>query len=269
MLKKTNMDSSPDLSLKLRRGSSDSRDSFYMDFAQGIDSDIEELTTISAVPLPPPPPPPPIPPPLSPPPPSIQFDPAPPIPLEPKIIEHSQEHGNLELFEVIDIIQEEGSEEVEDYEKMLKRQRVESPFTVEAIFPEQLLMERQGSCADEDEEETNTSVTVIPIKNKISSSSSSSISSSHNELIIDDKDQDNQESNDNPPTPPPPLSPPKHLDFYSKEMRQRNFNRDSIDSINAIDFKIDDENRDDSSPTDSVPPAPTPPPLPPLSLEKR
>jgi hypothetical protein len=35
------MDSSPDLSLKLRRGSSDSRDSFYMDFAQGIDSDIE------------------------------------------------------------------------------------------------------------------------------------------------------------------------------------------------------------------------------------
>lgn len=39
------MDSSPDLSLKLRRGSSDSRDSFYMDFAQGIDSDIEEVTT--------------------------------------------------------------------------------------------------------------------------------------------------------------------------------------------------------------------------------
>ncbi|XP_072159404.1 proton channel OtopLc isoform X2 [Bemisia tabaci] len=36
-------DSSPDLSLKLRRGSSDSRDSFYMDFAQGIDSDIEEV----------------------------------------------------------------------------------------------------------------------------------------------------------------------------------------------------------------------------------
>lgn len=40
------MDSSPDLSLKLRRGSSDSRDSFYMDFAQGIDSDIEEVDTI-------------------------------------------------------------------------------------------------------------------------------------------------------------------------------------------------------------------------------
>lgn len=37
------MDSSPDLTLKLRRGSSDSRDSFYMDFAQGIDSDIEEV----------------------------------------------------------------------------------------------------------------------------------------------------------------------------------------------------------------------------------
>ncbi|XP_065091311.1 proton channel OtopLc [Ochlerotatus camptorhynchus] len=39
------MDSSPDLSLKLRRGSSDSRDSFYMDFAQGIDSDIEDVVT--------------------------------------------------------------------------------------------------------------------------------------------------------------------------------------------------------------------------------
>lgn len=37
------MDSSPDLSLKLRRGSNDSRDSYYMDFAQGIDSDIEEV----------------------------------------------------------------------------------------------------------------------------------------------------------------------------------------------------------------------------------
>lgn len=42
------MDSSPDLSLKLRRGSNDSRDSYYMDFAQGIDSDIEEVTTIAS-----------------------------------------------------------------------------------------------------------------------------------------------------------------------------------------------------------------------------
>ncbi|KAL4713533.1 hypothetical protein ACJJTC_007771 [Scirpophaga incertulas] len=40
---------SPDLSLKLRRGSSDSRESFYMDFAQGIDSDIEEVTTIERI----------------------------------------------------------------------------------------------------------------------------------------------------------------------------------------------------------------------------
>ncbi|XP_058814123.1 proton channel OtopLc isoform X1 [Topomyia yanbarensis] len=49
------MDSSPDLSLKLRRGSSDSRDSFYMDFAQGIDSDIEDVTCASggAISLPP------------------------------------------------------------------------------------------------------------------------------------------------------------------------------------------------------------------------
>jgi len=46
------MDSSPDLSLKLRRGSSDSRDSFYMDFAQGIDSDIEEVATTASGPLP-------------------------------------------------------------------------------------------------------------------------------------------------------------------------------------------------------------------------
>jgi hypothetical protein len=42
-------DSSPDLSLKLRRGSSDSRDSFYMDFAQGIDSDIEDVATTSGL----------------------------------------------------------------------------------------------------------------------------------------------------------------------------------------------------------------------------
>uniref|UniRef100_T1IC16 Uncharacterized protein n=1 Tax=Rhodnius prolixus TaxID=13249 RepID=T1IC16_RHOPR len=41
-------DSSPDLSLKLRRGSSDSRDSFYMDFAQGIDSDIEEVAATTS-----------------------------------------------------------------------------------------------------------------------------------------------------------------------------------------------------------------------------
>lgn len=41
-------DSSPDLSLKLRRGSSDSRDSFYMDFDKGIDSDIEEIASHSA-----------------------------------------------------------------------------------------------------------------------------------------------------------------------------------------------------------------------------
>lgn len=40
-------DSSPDLSLKLRRGSSDSRDSFYMDFDKGIDSDIEEIEATS------------------------------------------------------------------------------------------------------------------------------------------------------------------------------------------------------------------------------
>lgn len=40
-------DSSPDLSLKLGRGSSGSRDSFYMDFAQGIDSDIEEITVVA------------------------------------------------------------------------------------------------------------------------------------------------------------------------------------------------------------------------------
>lgn len=44
-------DSSPDLSLKLRRGSSDSRDSFYMDFDKGIDSDIDDMATTSAADL--------------------------------------------------------------------------------------------------------------------------------------------------------------------------------------------------------------------------
>ncbi|XP_058063446.1 proton channel OtopLc [Anopheles bellator] len=42
------MDSSPDLSLKLRRGSSDSRESYYMDFAQGIDSDIDDVVTMAS-----------------------------------------------------------------------------------------------------------------------------------------------------------------------------------------------------------------------------
>ncbi|KAK8402430.1 hypothetical protein O3P69_000680 [Scylla paramamosain] len=35
---------SSNLSLKLRTGSSDSRDSFYLDLDRGIDSDIEELS---------------------------------------------------------------------------------------------------------------------------------------------------------------------------------------------------------------------------------
>ena len=37
--------SSVNLSLKLRRGSSDSRESYYMDFDKGIDSDIEEVSS--------------------------------------------------------------------------------------------------------------------------------------------------------------------------------------------------------------------------------
>lgn len=37
--------SSANLSLKLRHGSSDSRESFYMDFDRGIDSDIEEVSS--------------------------------------------------------------------------------------------------------------------------------------------------------------------------------------------------------------------------------
>ncbi|KAG7177763.1 Proton channel OtopLc-like 2 [Homarus americanus] len=37
--------SSANLSFKLRRGSSDSRESFYMDFDRGIDSDIEEVSS--------------------------------------------------------------------------------------------------------------------------------------------------------------------------------------------------------------------------------
>lgn len=41
--------SSNELSLKLRRGSSDSRDSFYMDFDQGIDSDIEQMSSSATV----------------------------------------------------------------------------------------------------------------------------------------------------------------------------------------------------------------------------
>jgi hypothetical protein len=64
-------------------------------------------------------------------------------------------------------------------------------------------------------------------------------------------------------------SPPRQLEFYFNE-RQMQADSDSIDSINAIDCKIDDDNRESESPTDSMPPAPTPPPLDPLTLlEKR
>ncbi|XP_070502371.1 proton channel OtopLc isoform X2 [Chironomus tepperi] len=59
-------------------------------------------------------------------------------------------------------------------------------------------------------------------------------------------------------------SPPRKLEFHIDE-RQRQVDSDSIDSINPMDCKIDDDNRD-SSPTDSMPPAPTPPPLEPLTL---
>lgn len=296
--KTSTMDSSPDLSVKLRRGSSDSRDSFYMGFAQGIDSDIEEVTTIQNNP-----PPPPLPLALDEPP--IEMPPAPVEvgPSEPEDVEGLPESNDI-------VCEEQGLDEVIAEEQVEVPEETSLPiepslFLIEQIPPPPFLF-------DEDEDETNTSVTVIQSKNKTPSSSSSSISSALNELMPDDVNKSftqqvespnsrtqsieaeivtkSPSSHKSPPSqksqpsykspqsikspqsrksPISQKSPPKKLNLQ-KELKHRNFDSDSIDSINAMDCKIDDDNRDDSSPTDSMPPAPTPPPLGfPLSLEKR
>lgn len=259
------MDSSPDLSVKLRRGSSDSRDSFYMGFAQGIDSDIEEVTTVQHNPPPPP---------LYPAPeePPIEI----PVPVEP--LSEPEELARLPS-DVIEECEEERLREVITEQEAASE---ESPLPIELsqVFFDQI--PPPPHLLDEDEDETNTSVTVIQSKNKTPSSSSSSISSALNELALDDASKSQSqpvespkattqsvEAEITPSSPPSHKSPPKRLNLQ-RESRVRNFDSDSIDSINAIDCKIDDDNRDDSSPTDSMPPAPTPPPLGfPLSLEKR
>lgn len=99
-----------------------------------------------------------------------------------------------------------------------------------------------------------------PSKKSNSSKKSPSISS------LSQKSQHSHKSS--PKSHQQAKSPPRKLEFHIDE-RQRQMDSDSFDSINAIDCKIDDDNRD-SSPTDSMPPAPTPPPLEPLTLlEKR
>lgn len=291
------MDSSPDLSVKLRRGSSDSRDNFYMGFAQGIDSDIEEVTTIQTVPSPPP---------------DFPAPEEPPIDLPLETDDKREEEEVKEMTEVVVVTAEEELEQLPDEEKI--EEKIEE-------FPIPPAPQFQPSI-DEDEDETITSVTVIaPTKYKSPSSSSSSISSTENELNDVDESRNKSPpkltdlSLPSPPiSPPPPLqfienpsspqqsiksppskkshsssrkspsssslashkspphsqksvsiqkSPPKKLDLHRNDS-------DSLDSINAIDCKIDDDNRDDSSPTDSMPPIPTPPPLEPLTLlEKR
>lgn len=246
------MDSSPDLSVKLRRGSSDSRDSFYMGFAQGIDSDIEEVTTVQNVPPPPPP----------------QYQEPEELPIEVPTEES--------LSETVPC---------EEQQSTADEPEVISEELAYPLEPAQLLIEQippPPPLPDDDEDETNTSITVIQSKHKTPSSSSSSISSALNELAADEGNQTVVQPIDSPKprqqsveaeivsnSPSSHKSPPRRLHLH-KESRPRNFDSDSIDSINAIDCKIDDDNRDDSSPTDSMPPAPTPPPLEHvLSLEKR
>lgn len=257
------MDSSPDLSVKLRRGSSDSRDSFYMGFAQGIDSDIEEVTTVQSNP-----------------PPLYPAPEEPPIEI-PLSVEYSSEPDELGGLPIEVECEEQFSEEV-PAEPEEPSEGTSLPIELSQVFFEQI--PPPPFLPDEDEDETNTSVTVIQSKNKSPSSSSSSISSALNELAPDDASKSLSHPLESPKphtqsieaeivsasaSPPSHKSPPKQLNLY-RESRGRNFDSDSIDSINAMDCKIDDDNRDDSSPTDSMPPAPTPPPLGfPLSLEKR
>lgn len=258
------MDSSPDLSVKLRRGSSDSRDSFYMGFAQGIDSDIEEVTTVQHVPPPPPLYPAPEEPPIE-------------IPVSVEPLSEQEELARLPADDTAECEEERLEEVIAEQEAS---EEGEHPIEISQVFFDQI--PPPPLFPDEDEDETNTSVTVIQSKNKTPSSSSSSISSALNELALDDASKSHQQSIESPKSqtqsveaevaltsPPTHKSPPKRLNLQ-RESRVRNFDSDSIDSINAIDSKIDDDNRDDSSPTDSMPPAPTPPPLGfPLSLEKR
>jgi hypothetical protein len=298
------MDSSPDLSVKLRRGSSDSRDSFYMGFAQGIDSDIEEVTTVQNVPAPPPPPPiypdreepsiypEPVEPPLYPDPeePPLYPDPEePPIDIPPPVIDEPSASEEL----VVILVPEGEKIECEQQEIEEVVTPVEEPeeFLIEQIPPPPLLPD------EEEDEKTNTSVTVIQSKNKPPSSSSSSISSALNELAADEpkslshpvespksctQSVEAEIATASPPSqkssshksiksPSSHKSPPKRLNLHrdTPPTRHKNFDSDSNDSI-AMDCKIDDDNRDDSSPTDSMPQHPTPPPLVfPLSLEKR
>lgn len=268
------MDSSPDLSVKLRRGSSDSN-GFYMGF-EGIDSDIEEVTTVQSNPPPPPYPAPEerpidIPPPIESTPPAGEASPS----------EPEEFVGLLDDSERL-VFDEQRFEEV-----------IQTPLPIE---PSQLLIEQipppPAMFDGDDDDETNTSVTVIQTKHKTPSSSSSSISSGLNELMADDVNKSLSHTVDSPKSrtqsveaeiaspsshkspsshrsPPSHKSPPKKLNLY-KDTPRKNFDSDSIDSINAMDCKIDDDNRDDSSPTDSMPPAPTPPPLENvLSLEAR
>lgn len=259
------MDSSPDLSVKLRRGSSDSRDSFYMGFAQGIDSDIEEVTTVQSNPPPPPLYPAPEEPPIE-------------IPVSVEPLSEPDELARLPGDDTVKCEEERLEEVISEQEEASEENAL--PIELSQVFFDQI--PPPPVLIDEDEDETNTSVTVIQTKNKTPSSSSSSISSALNELALDDATKSQSQPVESPrantqsieaeiapASPHSYKSPPRRLNLQ-KESRVRNFDSDSIDSINAIDCKIDDDNRDDSSPTDSMPPAPTPPPLGfPLSLEKR
>jgi hypothetical protein len=297
------MDSSPDLSVKLRRGSSDSRDSFYMGFAQGIDSDIEIEQVTPAPPPPPPLYPDPEEPPIDIPPPPVVEEPSEPEELVVILVEDSEviECEEQENEEIIVVENDEVSGEVPrkiefpgEVEFPSEESSEPTDVQIEQIFPPPPL------CDEDDDEKTNTSVTVIQSKNKPPSSSSSSISSALNELAADDASKSlshpvespkprtqsveaeiatsspsshkSSSSHKSPPLRKSPKSPPRKLNLYKETppSRHRNFDSDSNDSINAIDCKIDDDNREDSSPTDSMPQHPTPPPLGfPLSLEKR
>lgn len=212
------MDSSPDLSVKLRRGSSDSRDSFYMGFAQGIDSDIEEVTAPQNVPQFPPPEEPPIDLPLPPPVEPEQFTME--LEVHPEmdgnVYEQQQNNDNfqeksIESQPLEEIAEEEPKEEEEQIEVTIPdddmplppSEFLETDIDGPTHVPTSIPLQTSSSIQiDDDEDETNTSVTVIQTKNKTPSSSSSSISSAQNELVID-----NSNINLTEIIPPPPLSP--------------------------------------------------------------
>ncbi|XP_016986508.1 proton channel OtopLc [Drosophila rhopaloa] len=263
------MDSSPDLSLKLRRGSSDSRDNFYMDFAQGIDSDIEEVDNTAnpeAVEVPPPPlptvslaeevlllvaPPPPPPSLLGQPLPTLtETDDIPPTPTPPP----QQKDGEEEEEE------QEAEQEAEDQDDQEQGARaapsppgspINSVLELELIPPPPLSpLEDAGLRTDDDGEETDDAeeVVAIPPPQEMLDAVDNTEEEEQEAASANEEDE---EEDDDKSTPPPPLPPlPSNLSYVQGH---------NLGQVTPPLTK---------SPSNSPSPPVTPPPCPELNISR-